>query len=168
MKAKRKPDAERPAWSQIADLQKFSLQELRAEYEHLFGKPTRSRSRKQLFAQISRKLQQHREKSSSRQPRKSALTATFQPKRKAPRSRRKSSGAGEKGRQTKPVGSRDPRLPKIGTTITREYKGKTLRVRLLEKGFEYQGGEFRSLSAVAREITGSTWNGFLFFGLAER
>ena len=166
MKAKNGPKAERPTWSKIADLQKLSLQELRAEYEHLFGKPTRSRSRKQLFAQISRKLQQHAEKSNSRQPRKSALTATFHPKRVP--SRNKNSGKREKSSRAKPVGSRDPRLPKVGTTITKEYKGKTLRVRVLKRGFEYEGDEFRSLSAVAKEITGSTWNGFLFFGLAER
>jgi hypothetical protein len=38
----------------------------------------------------------------------------------------------------------------------------------LENGFEYQSQQYRSLSAIAREITGTRWNGLLFFGLSER
>jgi hypothetical protein len=38
---------------------------------------------------------------------------------------------------------------------------------VLDKGFEYDGRRFKSLSAIAQEATGSKWNGFLFFGLAE-
>ena len=65
--------------------------------------------------------------------------------------------------QPEPV-SDDP-LP--GTVLTREYKGREVRVRVLEKGFEYEGQPYRSLSAVAKAITGSHWNGRLFFGLRK-
>ena len=74
----------------------------------------------------------------------------------------------KKAAKSRPIGQRDPRLPKVGTTITKKYKGKTLNVRVLEKGFEYNGQVFRSLSGVAKHITGSIWNGFLFFGLIDR
>jgi hypothetical protein len=58
----------------------------------------------------------------------------------------------------------DARLPMPGALLTREYKGRTVQVRVLPRGFEYEGEEYRSLSAVAKAITGAHWNGFLFFG----
>ncbi len=63
--------------------------------------------------------------------------------------------------------NRDPRLPIPGSMITKVYKGKKLEVKVLEKGFEYKGKVYRSLSAIAKDITGNIWNGFLFFGLME-
>ena len=63
---------------------------------------------------------------------------------------------------------RDPRLPKVGTAIARKYKGREVVVRVLENGFEFEGRIYRSLSAIAREITGSNWNGYVFWGLAKR
>ena len=63
--------------------------------------------------------------------------------------------------------NRDPRLPIPGTIIAKVYKGKKLEVKALEKGFEYKGKVYRSLSAIAKDITGNIWNGFLFFGLME-
>jgi hypothetical protein len=160
MKNKTGTKQKRSTWSKVSDLQKMGLDELRAEYERVFGKPTKSRNRKQLFARISRKLQE-----GGSGPSQSVLTAKFKPKGKQPK---KGGGIQQKKHRAKPVGSRDPRLPKPGTTITKEYNGKTINVRVLENGFEYGGREFRSLSAIAGHITGSTWNGFLFFGLTKR
>jgi hypothetical protein len=54
-----------------------------------------------------------------------------------------------------------------GTVIVKEHKGATIIVRVLTSGFEYDGRRFSSLSAIARDITGTRWNGFLFFGLGE-
>ena len=59
----------------------------------------------------------------------------------------------------------DARLPMPGTVLSRRYRGRTVQVRVLDRGFEYQGQWFASLSAVAKAITGSHWNGWLFFGL---
>jgi Protein of unknown function (DUF2924) len=59
------------------------------------------------------------------------------------------------------------RLPPPGTVLTRPYKGQTLQVKVLAEGFEYEGRNFRSLSAVAKHITGSHCNGFLFFGMGH-
>jgi hypothetical protein len=53
-----------------------------------------------------------------------------------------------------------------GSVLRREYKGREIVVRVLPKGFEYRGSIYRSLSAIANEITGSHWNGQRFFGVA--
>ena len=52
-----------------------------------------------------------------------------------------------------------------GTQIVREYQGIEYRVTVLEDGFVYAGKPYRSLSAIARAITGTRWNGLVFFGL---
>jgi hypothetical protein len=51
----------------------------------------------------------------------------------------------------------------MGSPQDKEYKGKLLEVKVLEKGFEYDGKAYRTLSAVAKAITGDHWNGYLFF-----
>ena len=52
-----------------------------------------------------------------------------------------------------------------GTILQRNHKGRNIRVTVLDNGFECDGRWFKSLSAIAREITGTQWNGKLFFGL---
>jgi hypothetical protein len=59
----------------------------------------------------------------------------------------------------------DPRLPPPGTCMTRSYKGRTVEVRVVADGFQYDGRRYKSLSAVARAITQTHCNGFRFFGL---
>ncbi|MBX3356691.1 MAG: DUF2924 domain-containing protein, partial [Phycisphaeraceae bacterium] len=59
----------------------------------------------------------------------------------------------------------DPRLPRPGNAIVRDYKGRRLVVNVLDDGFEWDGVRYPSLSAVAKAITGSHLNGFRFFGL---
>ena len=61
--------------------------------------------------------------------------------------------------------SRDQRLPIPGTVITKEYKGIALEVKILDKGFEYNCKTYKSLTAIAKEITGCHWNGYLFFNM---
>ncbi len=60
-----------------------------------------------------------------------------------------------------------PTGPKIkpGTRLLREWQGKVHEVIVLEEGVEYRGDSWPSLSAVAREITGTRWSGPRFFGL---
>ncbi len=62
----------------------------------------------------------------------------------------------------------DRRLPMPGAILCREYKGKTIRVMVLDKGFEFNGNVYRSLTAIAKMVTGSKWNGFHFFGLHNK
>lgn len=59
---------------------------------------------------------------------------------------------------------RDKRLPIPGTLLQKRYKGQEYHVKVLEKGFEFKDKFYKSLSAVAHEITGAHWNGFSFFG----
>lgn len=54
-----------------------------------------------------------------------------------------------------------------GTRFIREFKGKKHEITALEKGFSYNGKTYKSLSAIANEITGTRWNGKKFFGVAK-
>jgi len=62
---------------------------------------------------------------------------------------------------------RDPGRPIAGTRLVREWQGVQHIVEVREHDFEYEGRPYRSLSAVAREIAGTRWNGWLFFGLRQ-
>ena len=67
-----------------------------------------------------------------------------------------------------PPRERDPRLPRPGAVLTRSFQGKEHRVQVLDAGFLYEGKTWRSLSAIAKEVSGTSWNGFLFFGIQTR
>jgi hypothetical protein len=56
---------------------------------------------------------------------------------------------------------------KSGTRLLREWRGRSHEVLALDHGFSWQGTHYRSLSAVARKITGTPWSGPLFFGLKQ-
>ncbi len=58
--------------------------------------------------------------------------------------------------------------PITGTKLIREWQGVEHTVTVLADGYEWQGRPYRSLSAVARAITGTRWNGWIFFGLKSR
>ena len=63
---------------------------------------------------------------------------------------------------------RDQRLPAPGTILRREFQGATVVVQVLEHGFQYQDRFYKSLSAIARQVTGTHWNGYAFFADALR
>ena len=58
-----------------------------------------------------------------------------------------------------------PRRIKAGAVLVREFKGKTHRVTVTADGFAFEGTPYDSLSKIARQITGTRWNGPRFFGL---
>jgi hypothetical protein len=58
--------------------------------------------------------------------------------------------------------------PIAGTRLVREWQGIEQTVTVLADGYEWQGRPYRSLSSVARAITGTRWNGWIFFGLKSR
>jgi len=73
--------------------------------------------------------------------------------------------------QIVPSGGRAPPRPnrvKPGTRLVREWKGRVHDVVVLEGGFAWRGKRYPSLSVIAREITGTRWNGWMFFGLKQR
>ena len=61
----------------------------------------------------------------------------------------------------------DTRLPPPGTLLRRDFKGRQVQVKVLAAGFEFEGRFFSSLSAIANEVTGTNWNGFVFFRIAR-
>jgi hypothetical protein len=58
--------------------------------------------------------------------------------------------------------------PIVGTKLVREHDGIEHCVTVLTEGYEYEGRRYQSLSAIARAITGTRWNGWRFFGLRNR
>jgi hypothetical protein len=58
-------------------------------------------------------------------------------------------------------------MPVVGTRLVREWNGIEHTVTVLRDGFEFAGRKYKSLSAIARAITGTRWNGWRFFGIRE-
>jgi hypothetical protein len=71
-------------------------------------------------------------------------------------------GAGKRPAQSQSSGARP------GTRMVRQWQGRLYEVITLESGFMYDGQKFRSLSEIARVITGTRWSGPAFFGLKKR
>ncbi len=61
-----------------------------------------------------------------------------------------------------------PKTVSVGTRLVRAWNGATYEVEVLESGYRWRGAIWTSLSAIAREITGTKWSGPRFFGLAKR
>ena len=57
---------------------------------------------------------------------------------------------------------------KAGTTLIREWHGRTHTVSVTAEGFDYEGRRYSSLTSIAREITGAAWSGPRFFGVTAR
>ncbi len=74
----------------------------------------------------------------------------------------KANGAVKKVAKTN---GRDPRLPKAGSVIEKDYNGKKLKVTVLDDGFKFGKETYKSLSAIGKELTGGSCNGYVFFGL---
>src|SRR6185503_18127545 len=83
-----------------------------------------------------------------------------------PHLRRQLEGKGD-GSGKSPSARRSKQVSRLaaGTRLVREWNGKTHHVDVVESGFVWNGGRYRSLSAIAREITGARWSGPRFFGI---
>ena len=66
------------------------------------------------------------------------------------------------------VAEKTKHIVRPGTCFVREWNGRTYQVEVLEKGYRMDGRDWMSLSAIAKHITGTTWSGPRFFGLADR
>lgn len=71
------------------------------------------------------------------------------------------------GKKIRKAALADPRNPVTGTRLVREWGGTEHVITVLKDGFDWQGRRYKSLSAIARDITGTRWNGYRFFGLRE-
>lgn len=145
--------------NEILDLNNKPLKELKSKYQKLFGEEKAAPGNKTfLIKRIAYKLQELKYGGLSRPAKEKAdeLIKKYDPI---------NNKTLHPSKKDEPGSKKDNRLPIPGTIITKVYKGKKLEVKVLEKGFEYKGKVYRSLSGVAKDITGSGWNGFLFFNL---
>lgn len=154
---------------EIARLRKMSPKELRARYLEVFGEPTRSGNKDHLIKRIAWRMQALAEGDLSERARRRAeeLARDTDVRTTIPKSPPPTPNGNGHAKTVKATFSDDDRLPVPGTEITREYKGRMLRVIVMPSGFEYEGDVYRSLSAVAKAITGSHTNGYLFFRLGK-
>jgi len=152
---------------QIAALTDLTLAELREQYARVFNEPTTCRHKRHLQKRIAWGLQAREEGGISERARRRAeeLARDSDLRLLAP----KKAGDRDPTIPARITAPRDPRLPMVGSVITRQYKGQTVSVTVLDGGrFEYAGETYRSLSAVARAVTGTRWNGFLFFNVGMK
>jgi hypothetical protein len=158
-------------FAEIEDLRQMKAGALRAKYRELFGEESRSSNKQFLFRRIAWRLQARAEGDLSERARRRALEIADDAdlRIRAPEGFFVASGPGDVGKPPDRAGPRrDGRLPSPGTLLTRQFENRRIVVKVLDDGFEYQSQRYRSLSAVAREVTGTRWNGLLFFGLMER
>ena len=140
-------------------LESMTTGQLRERYVRLFGEETRSRHRRHLIRRIIWRIQAEEYGGLSERARQRAreIANICDVRTTAPR----------ESIAPPPVAARssDPRLPAPGHWIVRDYKRQQIRVLVLEDGFEFDGRRYASLSAVAKDITGTHVNGFRFFKL---
>jgi Protein of unknown function (DUF2924) len=136
--------------AEIASLSKLDIDELRERWKGIYGKaPSREIGRSFLTRAIAYRLQERAH--GGLKPSTSRLLA----------------------RAVEDDGSDSSKKPRTrmaqsGTILIREWQGTAHRVTMLDDGVSFNGKRFRSLSEVAREITGSRWSGPRFFGLRSQ
>jgi hypothetical protein len=165
---KETPMGEESIAARIARLQEMSVGELREEWRKLFNEEPRSRHKVYLWKRLAWRIQEleYGGLSERAKRRLEELMPDAELALRVPRGILKDAAA-------QPVIAdrrvRDPRIPPPGTVLLRTYKGSRLAVTVLDDGFEWQGRIYRSLSALAREVTGcSSLNGVVFFGLNRK
>ena len=154
---------------EVAALQRMAVKDLRERYAELFGDETRTGNKPWLVKRIAWRMQELAEGGLSDRARQRAdeLANDADIRMSSPKFKPPTTDAENRTLTTAVRISDDRRLPLPGTVLTREYKGKQAQVRVLANGFEYEGEVFRSLSAVAKRITGTHTNGYLFFRLRK-
>lgn len=151
--------------SQITALKSASLEELQAKYKELFNNGNASSNNKTfLWRKIAYKLQEleYGGLSDAARTKIAELIERYDPINN--KTLRPQVVFGGKNMVAIPS-LRDKRLPIPGTIIHKKYKGRDIYVKVLEKGFEYNDKYYRSLTAIAEELSGAHWSGYLFFNL---
>ena len=137
--------------AQLAALQRMTVNQLKAKWEALFDGPAPNNSRSYLELRLGYRIQELTYGGLPRQTRRTLDLLADEV-------------AGGSGRKAIILDSRNP---VVGTRLVREWDGIEHTVTVMKDGFEWRGRKFKSLSAVARSITGTQWNGYRFFGLRE-
>ena len=146
---RRAPVLDRDALTaEIAGLSKASIKDLRERWKAMYGKaPSREIGRSFLTRAIAYHLQERAYGDLKPSTRRLLARVTEET----------ASGSLPKKPQIRKAQS--------GTVLIREWQGNAHRVTMLDDGVSFHGKHYRSLSEVAREITGSRWSGPRFFGL---
>lgn len=149
----------------------LTIDELRLEYENVCGEMTTSRHRVHLIKRILWQMQanQHGGLTQKALKRAAQLADTSQLRLTAPRGTPLADNVQTVTRSL-PLAitttTKNSLVP--GTQVERMYKGQKIVVTIMENGVRYNGDLYRSLSAVAKTVTGTHWNGKLFFGLTKK
>ena len=141
-----------PILARLAALKAMSVNELKAEWQALFDAPAPNNSRNFLEGRLAYRIQELTLGGPDKQTRRLLDLLADE----------------VDGTLTRKAQIADPRNPVVGTKLIREWDGVAHTVTVLREGFDWDGRRFKSLSAVARAITGTRWNGYRFFGLRER
>jgi hypothetical protein len=152
-------------------LARMRPQELQTLYRDIFGRDAPTSSSEFARRQIAWQMQAEKEGGLPESARQHALAiardARLRVRIGANVSRRSRGLPLDHATTTRVVSDHDSRLPMPGSVLIKKHKNRTIIVKVLNVGFEYDGHRFSSLSAIANEITGTKWNGFVFFGLAK-
>jgi hypothetical protein len=147
--------------NEVAALQRLSIRQLRQRFAELFGEATHAGNKTWLIKRIAWRMQALAEGDLSERARRRAQELARDADLRLNPPHPKTSTPPQPQAVIAPAAAVDPRLPPPGTILTRPYKGQLVQV--LTEGFAYAGRVYPSLSAVAKAVTGSHCNGFLFF-----
>ena len=151
-------------------LEKLSIAELRLEYEKVFGEITTTRHGRHIIKRILWQMQANLYGGLSEEALKRAneLADLNRLRQTSPRLKPPSENAQTVSRPLPQAitGNQSDIAP--GTQLERMYKGQRIVVTIMENGVRWNGELYRSLSAVAKAVTGNHWNGKLFFGLTKK
>lgn len=151
---------------ELTELERLTVDQLRGKYADVFGEATNGRHKEWLIKRIVWRLQANAEGGLSERARQRAMEiANDADLRTTPPRPRKSTPDATDRTVVRPVKLQRNTEILSGTVLQRAYKGQTIRVAVLAVGFEYAGQRYKSLTAVAKAVTGKHWNGFHFFGL---
>lgn len=144
---------------QIAALDKLSTAELAAEFERLHGRPPRYRSPRWLVKRIAFKLQEAAH---------GGLTGPVRAELERLASDIEIPAAPHKRSNSDDTTQRPPHQLRLGTVLTRTWHGEQIRAEVTAHGIVHKGEVFKSLSALAKHVTGQHWSGPRFFNLTSR
>ncbi len=154
---------------EVAALKRMTVKELRGRYVEVFGESTRSGNKDWLWKRIAWRMQANPEGGLTERARRRAeeLANDADLRIRRPPDKPAPSPASTTSKAKVDFSDRAGDLMP-GMVLTRPYKGRTITVTVLDNGFEFEGDVYRSLSAVAKAVTGSHWNGNYFFGVRGR
>ena len=151
---------------EVAALGRIAVKELRSKHIEVFGERTRSGHKDYLVKRIAWRMHAnaHGDLSCRAKRRAEELASDAGLRTTAPKVNRDDGQAAITTKSAVAFGH-DPRLPMPGAILRRRYKDREIVVHVLPRGFEWEGEVYRTLSAVAKAITGTHWNGYHFFNL---